>query len=494
MAETLPVPLDYTAREYADVVAAIVRRGQQVIPGWQPKGEGDFVLLLAEAMGITTELANYYIDRVLGESTLATASTRSAVLAQAEQLGYVTHASIPATATVTLVTDSGGPAVTVPRGTQLITDYVEAIDGPVVFETDADVVVPGNAGTATVTVTEGRTVAPHLISTGTGQADQQITLTNAGVIEGSVRVWVQATHANVEWVRATRMIDAAPTDRVFICRQRPDGLTRIIFGDATSGYIPELGASIWTSYRIGVGEAGNLPAGKIRHLASDALSGVQIARDGAGNPLSSAAVGGAGEEGLEEIRRNAPQAFSAQLRCVTTADFARLALEVPGVSAARAVSARTGSVTCFITGPDRSAPSTSLIATTLEHLSAHCAAGTQVSVNGPTFVKVNFGSAANPLRIFVAPGWRDVLVKATVETALANLFRADEVSFGSRITLSQIYTTLGQLPGVINVNIPIMARADAPQTGADDAVMADYELPVLGAVSTVTVGGVITPV
>ncbi|MEV4454366.1 baseplate J/gp47 family protein [Microbispora sp. NPDC049633] len=494
MADAQPVSLDYTARDYDAVVAELIRRGQQVLPNWQPKGEGDFVLLLTQIMASSTDLANYYIDRVLGESTLATASTRQAVLSLAEQVGYITHARIPATAQVTLVTDTGAGDILVPRGTQVITDYVAEVDGPIVFETDDEVTVPANGGTATVNVTEGRTVRPYQLGVGTAESNQTFTLPNQGVIEGSVRVWVEAPHANIEWVRITRMIDAAPTDRVFITRQRPDGSTMIVFGSGVNGYIPELGARIYVAYRIGVGKAGNLAAGRIRLLASDTLTGVQVARDNSGKAASTAAVGGADEEANDEIRRNAPQAFAAQQRCVTTDDFARLALEVPGVSAARAVSARSGSVTCYLTGPDRSVPSALLMQTVQDHLQSHALAGTKVVVAAPTFVKVNFGSADNPLRIYVAPGWRDILVKASVETALTNLFRSDAVTFGTRMTLSQVYTSLASVPGVININIPIMARADAPQSGADDAVMADYELPVLGTVEIATVGGVITPV
>jgi hypothetical protein len=491
--EVPAISLDYTARDYAAVLAELVRRGQQVMPEWVARGEGDFILMLAEIMASSTDLNNLYIDRVVAESVLATATTRGAILALAEQIGYITHGTIPSTATVTLETSTGSPAVTVPKNTVFISDYVAELDTPVPFETAAEVVVPANGGTIDVSVIQGRTIPSFQAGFGAGRAGHSVQIPQVGVIDGSVRVWVESLHADIEWVRVSRLSDAAPEDRVFLVRLNGDDTMTVIFGSGTNGYVPELGAKIYLSYRVGVGRNGNIPAQKITSLVSPNLTGVRVSFDSNGHPLSTAAIGGSDAESNDEIRRNAPRAFAAQGRAVTDADFARVSLEVPGVSAARAVSQRTGNVTVFVAGPDRTTPNTALLDTVYARLNAACVIGTAIAVAGPTFIPVNFGTEVNPLRIFVAPGWRDTMVKASVQTALANLFKSGDVTFGSRITLNRVYIALGSLPGVINVNIPIMARDDAPQTGADDAVLAAYEMPVLGDVVLATTGGVITP-
>jgi uncharacterized phage protein gp47/JayE len=492
--EVPAVSLDYTARDYAAVLAELVRRGQQVMPEWVARGEGDFIMMLAEIMAASTDFNNLYIDRAVAESVLATATTRGAILALAEQVGYITHGTIASTATVTLRSAVGGPAVLVPKGTVLISDYVEELDSPIPFETVADVTIPANGTTGTVSVVQGRTVPPYQAGEGTSRAGYTIKIPHTGVIEGSVRVWVQAPHADIEWVRVNRLVDAGPEDRIFLTRLNSDNTTTVVFGSGTNGYIPELGAVIQLSYRIGVGKAGNIPAGKITGITSSDISGVRVDFDASGVPIATAAIGGSDAESNDEIRRNAPKAFAAQGRAVTAEDYARLSLEVPGVSASKAVSLRAGNVSVFLAGPDRTTPNATLLDSVYARLKAAASIGTSIAVAGPTFVSVNFGTVANPLRIFIAPGWRDTLVKASVQTALQNLFKSADVSFGSRVTLNQVYIALGSLPGVINVNIPVMARADAPQTGADDAVMADYEMPVLGAVELATTGGVITPV
>ncbi|MFI6495900.1 baseplate J/gp47 family protein [Nonomuraea typhae] len=490
--EVPAVHLDYTARDYDAVLAELVRRGQQVMPEWVARGEGDFIMMLAEIMASGTDLANLYVDQVAAESVLATATTRAAVLQLAEMIGYLVHGTIASRATVTLANDSTTAPVTVPRGSVLVSDYVEELDGPIHFETEAAVTVPIGS-TATVAVVQGRTVPTHEAGTGTGRSGYSLHIPHQGVVEGSVRVWVQAPHADIEWVRANRLVDAGPQDRIFLTRLRADNTTLVIFGSGVNGYVPELGAKVYLSYRVGVGKAGNVPAGKIVSILFDNPLGVRVVYDSSGVPLSTAAIGGADPESNDEIRRNAPQAFAAQNRAVTVNDYARLALEVPGVSAAKAVSARTGSVTVFVAGPDRTTPNTALLDAVHARVSAAAMIGTLIAVSGPTFVPVNFGTVPNPLRVFVAPGWRDIHVKTSVQTALANIFKSADMSFGTRVTLSQIYTSLASIPGVININIPMMVRADAPQTGADDAVMADHEMPVLGSVQIATTGGVITP-
>ena len=168
--EVPAVSLDYTARDYPAVLAELIRRGQQVMPEWVARGEGDFIIMLAEIVASGADLNNLYIDRAVAESVLATATSRKSILSLAEQIGYIVHGSIAATATVTLATDFNGPAVQVPRGTVLVSDYIEELDGPIPFETDEAVTVPASGGTLEVAVSQGRTVPTYEASEGTGVA------------------------------------------------------------------------------------------------------------------------------------------------------------------------------------------------------------------------------------------------------------------------------------------------------------------------------------
>lgn len=95
------------------------------------------------------------------------------------------------------------------------------------------------------------------------------------------------------------------------------------FGDGVFGNRPDAGAAFDVTYRVTHGSRGN--------IAADTLTGVDPAISSlvlrATNPF--AAVGGADEEPLDDVRRAAPQAFRArQFRAVLAADYDAAAEEL----------------------------------------------------------------------------------------------------------------------------------------------------------------------
>lgn len=484
------IPVDYTSAEYADIRADLLRRADVLLPQWSSRSEADFGVVIAELFSHAADLNNYSIDRMLREAYLPTAITLESVLTLAAMLGYVPHGSIAATGEVTLISDADATdAVVVPAGTQLSSVYVDSVDGPVIFETTADATVPAAGGTVVVAVAEGRTVVKEQLGISNGREAQRLPIRQPGVITGSVRVYVEAEHADLEWASVPRLAYAASDDLVFTPRPDPSGLTMIWFGDSVNGAVPPMGARVYATYRTGVGAAGNLAAKKIT-LLDTPITGVSLAYDSSGKPLSTATVGGTGPEDIEQIRRNAPAVSVARERAVTLSDYAAIALTVPGVSAARAESEIASSVVVYIAGPERTLPSTELIVAAQTQLDAAAMAGVTVTVGGPTLVPINLGTSLLPVRIYAAPTWRTTVVEQQVRTTLTELLRDAAITLGSRVTVGQVYTAVATLPGVINVNIPMMARNDATQTGIDDVVLSPWELPVLGTVVLSTTGGV----
>ncbi|MEU4534291.1 baseplate J/gp47 family protein [Streptosporangium sp. NPDC023825] len=488
MAEIIPV--DYTAAEYGDIRADLLRRAAVLIPEWTSRSEADFGVMFTELFSHAADLNNYAIDRMLRESFLPSALTSESIMTLAAMLGYIPHGSIAATGTVTLITDTDQATdVVVPAGTQLSSVYVDAVDGPVIYETVTEVTVPAEGGTVVVDIAEGRTTVREQIGVSTGREAQRVAIRQPGVIEGSVHVYVEAEHADLEWTYLTRLAYAAQGDLAYTLRPTASGITMVCFGDGVNGAVPEIGARIYATYRVGVGKAGNLAANKIEFLDTD-IPGVTVAYDGEGKAISSAVTGGTGPEDIEQVRRHAPSASIARERAVTVTDYAAVALTVPGVSAAKAVSQVASSVIVYIAGPERTLPSTELIEAAQAQLDDAAMAGVTVTVGGPTLIGVNLGTELLPMRVYAAPTWRNSVVEQQVRTTLAATIKNASISFGSRVTVGAIYTAVAQLPGVINVNIPMMARSDATQSGIDDIVLSPWELPVLGTVALTTTGGV----
>ncbi|TKK84688.1 hypothetical protein FDA94_29175 [Herbidospora galbida] len=483
------IPVDYTAADYADIRADVLRRAERLIPEWTSRSEADFGVVMAELFAHTADLNNYGIDRLLRESFLPTASTLTNVLLLAEMLGYIPHGPVPAQGQITLVSDPGGPEVEIPAGTVFVSDYIDAIDQPIYYETVETVTVPADGAELDVDIVEGRTVVKAEIGMSTGQQAQRIVIPQQRILHGSVRIYVQDEHADLEWLWIPRLTYASGSDLVFTSRPDASGATIISFGDGVTGAVPPLGAKIYATYRVGLGGAGNLPAGSLPVISSP-VSGVTIQVDSAGKPMVTALDGGADRESIEEIRRNAALAYSAYGRAVTTADFAKIALTVPGVVAANAISSVASSVIVYIAGPGRTVPADELVVSVIDQLASASAAGTRVTVSGPTIISVNFGSVSTPMRLTVAPTYRRSVVETLVRTQLNTIVASADNAFGSRISVGEVYGALAAIPGVVNVTIPVMARADSPQTGVADIVLQPWEIPVMGTATIETVGGV----
>lgn len=485
MVNQLPV-IDYTSRDFEGLRTSLLTYARDAFPDWQPASEGDFGVMLLELMAYVGDITNYYIDQSKQEAYLPTATQRQSVLNIAEMLGYLPHTGIPATATVTLQTDTDGVATPVPIGTQLVTEMIEDLDAQIVFETTAAVTVPAAGGTVGVAVQEGQTHADISLGTSTGQPDQSYRLPHTNVYSGGLSVKVNGE----VWNYVPHLLDADPQDRVFATRLDAQGGIWLLFGDDVNGAVPTIGMPITVTYRSGFGIEGNVGAGAITQLASSDPAGVHVATDASNVPLSTAALGGADPESTEQVRANAPRSYRTISRAITVQDFEDLALTVPGVIRASAIADFHTSVTVYILGPGGQAPSNTLIATTLKSLSAQCLAGTTVTIAGPTFVPINIGTVGTPVVIEVWPAFVNSVVLFAAQQAIRTLLDPANVDFGDKLTLSDFFGALIAVPGVRYINIPMVARNDAPQSGTADIVCKPWEFPTLGTMQITVTGGV----
>ena len=145
------------------------------------------------------------------------------------------------------------------------------------------------------------------------------------------------------WHPQRDLLASAPDKPEFVVEVETDGTAFLRFGDDEHGQQPEPETGFTATYRVGNGSAGNVGAETLAHIVINdpAITGVR-------NPLP--AAGGIDPETMEEIRRDAPEAFRTQRRAVTEADYARTAERDPRVQRAAATLRWTGSWhTVFIT-------------------------------------------------------------------------------------------------------------------------------------------------
>lgn len=490
--------IDYTSKDYDGFKSSLLTYASQVMPQWQSRSEGDFGVAMVELMAYMGDILSYYGDRMQDEAYLSTATQRQSILQIANLLGYIPSNGVAANGTVTLQSANPGPAVTVPAGTNLTTDYVAAIDGPLVYETQEDVTVPANGGTAVVNVAHGVTYSMTPLGTSTGLPGQRFRLPQTSVISGTERIFVDvasssgSTASTEEWLHIDFLIDGDPTSKVFSTYVDSSGATWIEFGDGLNGAVPNNGLNVYSTYRVGGGVVGNIASGLIIGIDNTGLSGaVSVAVDSTSTPLSSAMTGGADPESNDQIRANAPRVFRTQNRLVTLSDYEDAALGVPGVLRASAVAGAFSAVTVYVVGPSGGTPASTLLNNVQSALNAKALAGVTVTAAAPSFVSINVGSSGSPLVVKVMDNAKQSVVQAAVSAAVQQMLSFSAVDFGERLTLSDFYSAIMSVPGVQWVQIPMFARSDASQSGTADIACRAWEIPVLGNYYVNMTGGIV---
>ena len=334
--------IDYTSRDYAAIKADLVALASQYNPGWSATNEADLGVTLLELFAYLGDNLNFYIDRMANEGFLATASQTQSVLQLAAMLGYTPSTNTPAITTLTF-SNTSASSQTIPAKTQIASSaVVNGLSTQIVFETDADIVVPSGTNSATQTATQGVTIgtyaSPETLGNSNGTPNQLFKISQTGVIISSINVYV----GGISYSYSQNLVDNSPYDSAFTTVTNADKYTYVVFGDGISGRIPPSSQAVSVVYRVGNGADGNVGANTINAFLTNITSGIS-----AFNAI--AATGGSNDESVDSIRFNAPRALKTLRRAVSLKDYGYLALQVNGVSKAIADSSSFTSVTLYAT-------------------------------------------------------------------------------------------------------------------------------------------------
>jgi predicted phage baseplate assembly protein len=140
----------------------------------------------------------------------------------------------------------------------------------------------------------------------------------------------------VAWAEQPSLYATEPNDANYVVRIADDGTATVLFGDGKQGArLPTGQENVTATYRVGIGQAGEVGAGALSLLKTRPL-GVR----GVTNPV---AAGGAEDpETLASARTNAPQTVLTLDRIVSLQDFTDFANAFAGVGKAQAVAIREG--------------------------------------------------------------------------------------------------------------------------------------------------------
>lgn len=486
---------DYTARDYDTIKRDLLARAERVFPEWTDRDPSDFGMLLIDLWAYAADVLHYYIDRGAAEAFLPTATQRESVLAVANLLDYVPRGRTSAQATLTLTNTNTSPYVVAPY-TKFLARY-DSKTYNLYTENGGTIDASGNG---TVEVLEGKLYEDETLTTGsTGLGGQRYVLRNTGVVASSIRVFVYEDGTTpTQYQRVPRITTADTGDKVFAINVTADNEVEIIFGTSLNGFVPPSGSLITATYAVSSGSAGNLPANSVTGWEAAAPNGVGVLS-------SSSFTGGVDEESITDLKRGIPNVISAQNRAVTELDFIALTTQIESVAKAAvqylpnpggSASATAASVMVY---PQVTRGDFLTTSDTFQTVSSDL----QESV-------VTFLQPKSMLGITVVPAttitWQPIDVQATihvndryvsnwVETDVSNaideLFEFDNVLFGQRLTLGQLYRIILNVPGVDYATISVFDEAGGSSVSTD-ILIDPYQLPKKGTVTLTMEGGITT--
>lgn len=500
--------VDYMARDYDSLLRSMRAMIPAKLPEWtEYESEADFGNVLLQLFAHMGDILSYYQDRVANESFLGTARTRRSIIQHLRLIGYRLATAAPASATLTLALPADcGERVVIRRGDAFATrssrtrpsvrfEYTAEV--PLVIDCAAlPVVQLGERRRKLfhgVPVEEGRLVRDEFLGVSDGTPDQRFTLAHPRLILRSLGEG-QAINRDIvlrselggvatEWTLRETLAFSRADQTDFAVEIDEDDAAVVLFGDGALGAIPEPGATLTATYRVGGGALGNAAAGSIDTVV-DAPQLALLAAE-VTNPAPS--TGGAERESIEHAVRHAPAVFRSLRRAVTADDYRALALQFSGVGKVRAEATRWNTVTLYVAPQGGGHVSDVLEASLLAFFEDKRPITTTIEVEDVDYVPVHV-TAEVGVKGYYAPQ----RVREQVERAGAALLAFDNVDFAQTLYLSKFYEAVEAVDGVEYVNITEFRRGDGPvrfeTTGR--LVMGANEIPVAPAGDARYAGGI----
>lgn len=485
------VVLDYTSRDYAAIRAQLIGLAKGFMPEWETAGEsGDFGTLILELFAYMGDVMHFYIDRTASEAFLGTAVRRQSVLYIADMLGYKPIGQQAASVSLAFSLDSRAAevanpnapdplfSVTLPAGTRL-TDDTNSTAQQIVFELDSPVTLrPGNTAIPAY-ATEGITVLDQSLGMSKGAPNTIFLIPDKGVIYGSLRLSSREGGNVISWTFVSDLSLARPTQSAYTSYIDDEDRTFIVFGDNASGRIPPYGAELFVSYRFGVGSMANdLVEGQVTTLIPPS----NIETWGITVTNTASPIGGSDPESVESMRFSVPRATGRlKNRAVTLNDYADLALQVPGVGKAIAYGALYTAVYVRIApigGVGDDNYMSRLLAAVEDYLKDKILVGTQVYIEPSTLTDI-WANTYVRLTVHVEAAYNRSLVRTAVEETVRLLFNFNNVDFGSRVSIGQIYRSALSVQGVEWVEVKWLSTA-VPTPAVELSIDTNDDLRLIG--------------
>lgn len=466
--------IDYTSRDFQSIRDDLIRTIPFYTPEWTDYNPSDLGIVILELLSHMGDVVHYYIDRMAAESFLPTAVTRRSVTNLLKLIDYELRGKVAASVDLkfTLAQPLPGP-LTIPALTKVKTlcdrpgSQSEGWANNIYFETMSDLIIPAGALEGIVGAKQGKTSKDVLVATSDGLANQKYAIPEKPVIEGTLRLFVDEGIGPEEWAEVDTLIEKQSCDKCFLSFRDDKGVVWVQFGDNAQGKIPDAGANIYGTYRIGGGSEGNVGAGTITILETSILF--------AGSPVTLSvtnekdASGGEDEQSIESARLEGPRTLRALYRAVTAEDFESLSEVFPGVAKAKAVAGHWRDsnkssccmISIFIVPAGGGLPSTQLKLDLTNYLNQRKIECLCVEVFNPRYQPVDIRG-----EVIVYSNFNVMDVREAILARLNAYFDETEspyTGFDRPAYLSDIISIIDGTDGVDHVNLSELTRHPYPR-------------------------------
>ena len=295
-------------------------RGQTEFADYDFDGSGLSILL--DVLAYNTHYNGLYNNMTINEAFLDSATKRSSVVSRANELGYTPHSATCAQAvinmTVSNTTSSTPPAsIVLPKNTPFATSIS---DVTYTFYTTEEVVALNNGfgvyNFNNLVIKQGVVLTfNQVVSEG---ARYIIPNANADLSTLTVRVQDSSTSTNfTTFVNSDSILNVTANDNVYFIKEIENQLYELTFGDGILGKQLSNGNVVHLEYFVSGLDAPN--GARAFTYNGSGLFGGNITLT-----TVTPAYNGSSPESIESIKFNAPKAYTAQNRAITSEDYKTL--------------------------------------------------------------------------------------------------------------------------------------------------------------------------
>lgn len=320
------IRLDYTSQDFWSLKSRLVDNIKEKFSDeFSDFIESDLALMLVEQWAFVGDTLSFKIDQIANEVFIDSVTEVDNAFRLSNLVGFVplppiggksfwTAGIINVLETDLVITEP--PIIDISVGDRSSTIELfskDSNDNPLF---DDPIIIPAGATSiSNIIGVEGRTRVDRF--TGTGEADQTISLQLAPVLFDSIRVKVDGS----SYLKVDSFTDSSPR-REFRIEHNSSFEGFVIFGNSRSGFIPPVGSDIEITYRSGGGTIGNIVTGSVSVQQQFELVGGSLGFSVSATFFNHTRgeFGYAGD-GIEDIRRNLPLYLNTQNRAVSGRDY-----------------------------------------------------------------------------------------------------------------------------------------------------------------------------